>query len=169
LPSDIADMLNNLQPPCHASVAFGGKTLATLKESTMVSSHGSQDHFQANAKSFSSQVHAFVPSVEEEDHNQDDDDMGGGNSKGKSKDTKSSANIEAPAQAATQSTTPPAENKSTISSDGSGAGATNICRRRDSGSCAIKGLMAWSMAQAKIIDDTCACRSKRGRSIRFLL
>jgi hypothetical protein len=100
-------MLNNLQPSCHASVAFGGKTLATLKESTMVSSHGSQDHFQANAKSFSSRVHAFVPSVEEEDHNQDDDDMGGGNSKGKSRDTKSSAYIEAQAQAAAKYPTPP--------------------------------------------------------------
>jgi hypothetical protein len=104
-------MLNNLQPPCYTNVAFGGKTLATLKESTMKSSHGSQDQFQANAKSSSSQVHAFVPSVGEEDQNQDDDDMGGGNSKGKSRDTKSSVKVEALAQGATQSAPPPAEKK----------------------------------------------------------
>jgi hypothetical protein len=162
-------MLNNRQPSCHTSVALGGKTLAALKESTMFSSHSSQDHFQVNVKSPSNQVHVFVPSVGEEDQNQDDNDMGRGSSKGKSRDTKSSADAQVLSQAAAQSATAPAEKKSMMPSNGSRTGVTNICRRREPGSFVVKGLMAWSMAQARIIDDTCACRSKLGRAIRFIL
>jgi hypothetical protein len=175
LPSDIADMLNNLQPPCHASAAFGGKTLATLKDfmnSTMVSSHSSQDHFKADVKPLSNRVHSFFPSVREgnqDEHDGDDNDMGRGNSKSKSRDAKSSADAKVSPQVAVRYITTPAGKKSTIPYDASRTGVIDICRRGDSGSCAKSGLVVWSRVQARVTNDTCACKNKLPRATRFIL